>query len=105
MLRSARYVLETLKEHNVLEDLKVLYPNYGITICGHSLGAGVATLLALLLKQSYETIRCYAFSPPGCVISESGLPETENMVFSVIVGDDLVPRLSYEVFFHLIILI
>lgn len=50
MLRSARYVLDTLKEHNVLEDLRVLYPNYGITVCGHSLGAGVATLLTLLLK-------------------------------------------------------
>ncbi|VDM42009.1 unnamed protein product [Toxocara canis] len=96
MLRSARYVLDTLKEHHVLEDLRVLYPNYGISVCGHSLGAGVATLLALLLKQSYDSVRCYAFSPPGCVISESGLRETENLVFSVIVGDDLVPRLSYQ---------
>uniref|UniRef100_A0A0M3I9K4 sn-1-specific diacylglycerol lipase n=1 Tax=Ascaris lumbricoides TaxID=6252 RepID=A0A0M3I9K4_ASCLU len=96
MLRSARYVLDTLKEHNVLEDLRVLYPNYGITVCGHSLGAGVATLLTLLLKQSHSSIRCFAFSPPGCVISESGLPETEELVFSIVVGDDIVPRLSYQ---------
>lgn len=96
MLRSARYVLETLREYNVLGDLKAMFPDYDIVVCGHSLGAGVATLLTLLLKQTYESIRCFAFSPPGCVISENGLEETMQYVFSVFVGDDIVPRMSYQ---------
>ena len=31
---------------------------------GHSLGAGAAALLALMLKSPYPQVRCYAFSPP-----------------------------------------
>ena len=50
MLRSARYVLETLREYNVLGDMKAMFPDYDLVVCGHSLGAGVATLLTLLLK-------------------------------------------------------
>lgn len=96
MLRSARYVLETLREYNILGDLTAMFPDYNIVVCGHSLGAGVATLLTLLLKQTYESIQCFSFSPPGCVISENGLKETNQHVFSIIVGDDIVPRMSYQ---------
>ena len=41
-----------------------------LVITGHSLGAGVASVLALLLHESKdyrEKIVCYAYSPPGCV--------------------------------------
>uniref|UniRef100_A0A1I7STQ4 sn-1-specific diacylglycerol lipase n=1 Tax=Bursaphelenchus xylophilus TaxID=6326 RepID=A0A1I7STQ4_BURXY len=96
MLNSARYVFNTLKKYQVLEDLKDLHPDYGLIVCGHSLGAGVASLLTLLLKQTDPDVRCYSFSPPGCVISEHGLAEMESHVLSVIVGDDLVPRISYQ---------
>ncbi|VDO55219.1 unnamed protein product [Onchocerca flexuosa] len=96
MLRSARYVLEILRANRILEGLKMKYPDFTIVCCGHSLGAGVATLLTLLLKQSFSPIQCFAFSPPGCVISENGLEETQKFVFSVYIGDDIVPRLSYQ---------
>ncbi|MFH4975961.1 hypothetical protein AB6A40_002670 [Gnathostoma spinigerum] len=96
MLHSAKYILETLRTHHVLEDLQVLYPDYDLTICGHSLGAGVATLLTLLLKNAYPNVRCFSFSPPGCVITENGLPDTERYVMSVVVGDDVVPRISVQ---------
>lgn len=33
-------------------------------VVGHSLGAGAAALLALMLRSSYPQVRCYAFSPP-----------------------------------------
>lgn len=48
-------------------------------------------------RQTYPNVRCYAFSPPGCVISEHGIPDMESHVLSVIVGDDLIPRISYQV--------
>uniref|UniRef100_A0A7E4UUQ0 sn-1-specific diacylglycerol lipase n=1 Tax=Panagrellus redivivus TaxID=6233 RepID=A0A7E4UUQ0_PANRE len=101
MLRGARYVYNTLKGHKVLDDLYMLNPGYDLVVCGHSLGAGVASLLTLLLKQQYPDIRCYSYSPPGCVISKHGLHEMENHVLSVIVGDDLVPRISYQSLYRL----
>ena len=36
-------------------------------ITGHSLGAGVAAVLALLMQDDskYQGLQCFAFSPPG----------------------------------------
>lgn len=50
MLNSARYVYNTIRSHKVIEDLTALHPTYDLVVCGHSLGAGVASLLTLLLK-------------------------------------------------------
>ena len=41
--------------------------DYQLIVSGHSLGAGVASVLALLLRKSYPDLHCYALSPPGCV--------------------------------------
>lgn len=101
MLRSARYVFDSIRKHNVLEDMFVLNPSYQLVVCGHSLGAGVASLLTLLLKQQYPTVRCFAFSPPGCVISEEGQAEMEQHVMSVVGGDDVVSRISYHSMYRL----
>lgn len=38
---------------------------YKLVITGHSLGAGTAALLAIMLRNSFPTLQCYAFSPPG----------------------------------------
>ncbi|PIO64618.1 triacylglycerol lipase, partial [Teladorsagia circumcincta] len=96
MLMSARYVFDTLRKHQVLEDLAVLNTNYQLVVCGHSLGAGVASLLTLLLKQEYPDVRCFAFAPPGCVISENGIREMEQHVMSIVSGDDVVSRISFH---------
>ena len=32
---------------------------------GHSLGGGTAAILAILLREEYPDVTCYAFSPPG----------------------------------------
>uniref|UniRef100_A0A0K0DHD8 sn-1-specific diacylglycerol lipase n=1 Tax=Angiostrongylus cantonensis TaxID=6313 RepID=A0A0K0DHD8_ANGCA len=96
MLMSARYVFDTLRKHQVLNDLIVLNPQYHLVVCGHSLGAGVASLLTLLLKQEYPDVRCFAFAPPGCVISENGQHEMEQHVMSIVSGDDVVSRISFH---------
>lgn len=49
-------------------------------------------------RQTYPNVRCFAFSPPGCVISECGIPETQLHVMSVIVGDDFIPQINIQVF-------
>lgn len=40
-------------------------PTFRIVLVGHSLGAGTAAILAVLLREDYPTLQCYAFSPPG----------------------------------------
>ena len=60
------------------------------------LGAGTATILAFLLREKYpaRTVLCYAFSPPGGLLSEAAARESEKFTMSILVGDDVVPRLS-----------
>ena len=41
---------------------------YDLVLVGHSLGAGVAAILAVLLHQEYPTLHCYAYSPPGSLM-------------------------------------
>ncbi len=38
---------------------------YELTIVGHSLGAGVGSILAILLKNDYPSLKCFSYSPPG----------------------------------------
>jgi sn1-specific diacylglycerol lipase len=45
------------------------YANMQLIVCGHSLGAGVAALLSLLLRPYFPNLKCYAFSPPGALVS------------------------------------
>lgn len=96
ILSAARSVHDTLLQNRILEDVRVLYPDYALTITGHSLGGGVAAVLALLLQPAHPAVRCFAFSPPGCVLSAPCLPLVQDVVLSVVVGDDLVSRLSYN---------
>lgn len=101
ILNCARYVHGCLTSQHVIEDMQVLYPDFDLVITGHSLGAGVAAVVAMLLKPKFPRVRCFAFSPPGCVVSENALPATEQFVCSVVMGDDLVPRLSFQSMRHL----
>ncbi|CAM9364963.1 unnamed protein product [Scytosiphon promiscuus] len=70
---------------------------YTLRAVGHSLGGGVAALLTLLLKSAYPTVRALAVSPPGGLVSEGACREaTEAMVTSVVLNDDVVPRMSAQ---------
>uniref|UniRef100_A0A2D4PJ10 Uncharacterized protein n=2 Tax=Micrurus surinamensis TaxID=129470 RepID=A0A2D4PJ10_MICSU len=47
-----------------------------------------------MLRNSFPNMRCYAFSPPGGLLSKSLADYTKQFIVSVIVGKDIVPRLS-----------
>lgn len=97
MLQSANFLFQQLESTNILKRAVSDNPGYGIVITGHSLGAGSGALLSLLLLQqadAYPEIRCFAFSPPGGLLSLTAANHTEDFCLSVIIGDDLVPRLS-----------
>lgn len=36
-----------------------------MVVVGHSLGAGTAAILAIMMKQEFPSLHCYAYSPPG----------------------------------------
>lgn len=56
MLQSAKFVCSVLAKQNIIDDLMVLYPNYNLVITGHSLGAGVAVIVAMLLRYLKKII-------------------------------------------------
>ncbi|KAJ6824995.1 uncharacterized protein M6B38_298020 [Iris pallida] len=73
LLKAAGVILDA--ECDVLKDLLEKYPNYTLTFAGHSLGSGVAAMLAILVVQNKERlgieerkrIRCYAMAPARCM--------------------------------------
>jgi len=65
-----------------------------IVVTGHSLGAGVASLLTFLLLPRYARVKAYAFAPPAAAMSAAMAAAMEPWITSVVVGDDCVPRLS-----------
>lgn len=70
MVQAAVYIRNKLQEENLIEKALNHNPtrgtqNYGLVLVGHSLGAGTAAILAILLKQEYSTLECFSYSPPG----------------------------------------
>lgn len=70
------------------------YKHYRLVLTGHSLGAGIAVLLANMLRPKYPNIHCFAFSPPGCVVSPNLASKCGEFVTSVVLGNDIVARAS-----------
>ncbi|KAJ3298008.1 hypothetical protein HK104_011232 [Borealophlyctis nickersoniae] len=92
MLKTAKNIFEEISRGRVLEDPRIR--GWGLVVCGHSLGAGIASLLAHLLRPTYPFVKCYSFSPPGCLLSSSASRHFASFTTSVVIGNDIVPRLS-----------
>ncbi|KAJ3235296.1 hypothetical protein HDU81_000647 [Chytriomyces hyalinus] len=89
-------------------------PGYALVVTGHSLGAGLASLITLqwgdaatgLVKPSSgfppaTRIHCFAYASPAIVSRVDAIsrrtrytPDFNNIVTSIIVGDDFVPDFS-----------
>ena len=93
---SAKKILSKLEENEILSRAFALHPDYKLVVVGHSLGAGCASVLAILLRQSYPNLKCYAYAPPGCLVSKATYKYTQEFVISVVMGKDIVPRLSEQ---------
>ncbi|PHH76759.1 hypothetical protein CDD80_1245 [Ophiocordyceps camponoti-rufipedis] len=97
-----------------IREALLAFPDYGLVLCGHSLGGAVTSLLGVMLAQPnpngpgfviaaspFEGIRLpvgrrihvYAYGPPG-VMSAPLRHLTRGLVTTVVHGHDLVPHLS-----------
>ncbi|KAG2493286.1 hypothetical protein HYH03_008422 [Edaphochlamys debaryana] len=73
-----------------------------LVITGHSLGAGVAGLLGPVLRVRYPNLRCWAFAPPGGLMSPKAAELTREFCISVVNAKDMVPRLGMTQMEHLV---
>ncbi|KAM8837202.1 diacylglycerol lipase-beta isoform 2-T2 [Spinachia spinachia] len=94
MCQAASYIYKKLVNDGILNQAFSIAPEYKLVITGHSLGAGTASLLAILLRNSFPSLQCYSFSPPGGLLSKALADYSKDFVVSVVLGKDLVPRLS-----------
>ncbi|XP_015903943.1 diacylglycerol lipase-beta [Parasteatoda tepidariorum] len=94
-LRSAVYIQKKIDDTNVLVVTINENPSYTLVVTGHSLGGSTAAVLGFLLKPKYPNLQCYIYGPMG-TISFSGLEDSLDFIFTVVVGDDMSPRLCGE---------
>ncbi|KAG9441260.1 hypothetical protein H6P81_017114 [Aristolochia fimbriata] len=97
LLKAAGCVLDL--ECEVLRDLVEKHPNYTLTFTGHSLGAGVAALLTMVVVHNRDRlgnierkrIRCYAIAPARCMSLNLAV-RYADVINSVVLQDDFLPR-------------
>ncbi|KAM6155294.1 diacylglycerol lipase-beta [Rhynchocyon petersi] len=92
--QAARYVYQRLTNDGILSQAFSIAPEYRLVLVGHSLGAGAAALLALMLRNAYPQVKCYAFSPPRGLLSKSLYEYSKSFIVSLVLGKDVIPRLS-----------
>lgn len=66
-----------------------------VVVTGHSLGAAVACMMSFQLRQYFPTLRCFAFCPPGGLLSPNLAALAKGFCTSVVVGCDCITRLSF----------
>jgi sn1-specific diacylglycerol lipase len=77
------------------------YWDYKLVVTGHSLGAGAASILSVLLKPAYPHLHCYAYSPPGCIFSLPVAQHSESFITSTVLGNDMISRISFRALLYM----
>nr|CAB3492575.1 unnamed protein product [Digitaria exilis] len=70
-------------------------PDIVARVIGHSMGAGIGSILTYILREHYEfsSCSCLAFAPPACMtweLAESG----KDFITSLVNRNDVVPAIS-----------
>ncbi|CAI9299067.1 unnamed protein product [Lactuca saligna] len=100
LLKSAVWLLN--QESEELQRLWVENGScYKMVFVGHSLGAGVATLLTVLVVNHRdmlggiprELVKCYAIAPTRCLSLNLAL-KYADVIYSIVLQDDFLPRTS-----------
>lgn len=84
----------------VIDKLAERTRGYKLRLVGHSLGAGVASVLTMLLCTKFDGINlhCFAYSCPGAVFSVDFAEShhVKRLVTTCVLSDDLIPRTSLK---------
>ncbi|XP_061064987.1 diacylglycerol lipase-beta isoform X2 [Eubalaena glacialis] len=80
--QAARYVYQRLINDGILSQAFSIAPEYRLVIVGHSLGAGAAALLTIMLRNPYPRV------------SKSLCEYSKTFIVSLVLGKDVIPRLS-----------
>lgn len=87
MLKAAMWIKD-----RIVKSLRILHnEGYRIVFAGHSLGAGCAALLSIMLQKEFADLECYAYAIPACV-NYSVADSCNDFVHSIVLRDDCVPR-------------
>ena len=61
---------------------------WSVVVTGHSLGAGVASILGWILRTQGYPCRCWLYSPPGCTVSRRLSKHMEGFCTSVVYNEE-----------------
>lgn len=98
MLHCAEDALDRLEEAGVLQE--VLAPGgrahgWRVVCCGHSLGAGVSWIIAMLLRRTVPNVHYVGFEPPGGLASPSLARVAQKLGWvAAVCANDWIARLS-----------
>lgn len=70
------------------------YKDYAFRVQGHSLGAGTAAPVALMLRNQYPKVACLCYAPPGGLFNKELAIRCKDFITSYVLSTDLVPRIS-----------
>ena len=88
-----------IREKHLLDKAYVEYPDFPLVVTGHSLGAGTAVILSFMLRLKYNSVKCFAFGPPGGLLNSQAYAISTTFVTSVVVGDDIICRYVHLICF------
>ncbi|GAB4819117.1 hypothetical protein N2152v2_006163 [Parachlorella kessleri] len=85
----------SLQRAQTLMSVKLQREGWQLVVTGHSLGAAVACMLAFHLKDLFPDLHCWAFNPPGGLLSWNLSRLAQRFCTSIVVGKDVISRLSF----------
>lgn len=105
IVEAAQATVKDIKATGVLNrhllDPDAPHREYGVIVCGHSLGAGCAFFVGLHLRSVFPSLRCFAFSPPGGLVSMDLASSCKEWCISTVCGKEVIPRLTLGTVEHL----